>query len=320
MAEAAIYQSSQYPDLIPDFWQLYQNHLDSNNSISASTHIEVIELFNQVVENCFNHCKNIEQYKSLWKTRERIASYRGEIIRKEALNALTLLENAEKTEAGQLVKVLKKETGDNNLDLMAAYNFLADYSEELPNQEQERFNTIVQNVNNRIISETDARIEELKKRFNALKEKSQKERIEPVILNSNGNQIEYGVGESHQLLLDIQLFIASELSVELMQVLSVAAPDKAGQYQTEAADLMDKTRTLNQVIYNLWANRVINNANNVNQFDSMSKIAAEYLYPVVTSVYNEKMGKIMMEIKDANQISSNVYKMILRDKAPLSAF
>lgn len=320
MVEAAIHQCTQYPDLPADFWQTFENHLDSNNSIFTIARIGTIDLFSQQVENCLNLSKNIKQYKRLWKTKERIASYRDKIIKEEALKALSLLENAEKNEAGRLVKIVKKEIGDDNIDLLAAYNFLAEYSEDLTDQDRERLNTFIQNVNNRIVSEIDIRIEDIKKRFNALKEKCQKEKIEPVILNSNANQIEYGTGESYQLLLDIESFIASELSVELMQTLATSAPEKAVQYQTLPSELLNKTRTLNQVIYNLWANRVINNANNVSQFDSMAKISIEFLYPAVSSMYNEKMGKILMEIKDPNQISSNVYKMILRDKAPLSAF
>ncbi|MDO4856618.1 MAG: hypothetical protein Q4A17_01575 [Thermoguttaceae bacterium] len=320
MVEVAIQQCSQYPDLIADFWQLFEKYLDSNNSISVIARIGSIDLFNQQVDSCLNLCKNIDQYKRLWKTSERIASYREEIIKKEAQNALSLLENAEKNDVGQIVRVLKKQIGDDNMNLMSAYNFLTEYSEELANQDQERFNAIVQSANNQIVSGIDSKIENLKNRFNAIKEKCQKEMIEPVILNSNSNQIEYGVGESHQLLLDIQSFIASELNVELTQALSSAAPDKVVQYQTVSSELMEKTRILNQIIYNLWANRVISNANNVSQFDSMSKISIEYLYPVVSSMYNRKMESILTEIKDPNQISSNVYKMILRDKAPLSAF
>lgn len=320
MVEVAIQQCSQYPDLIVDFWQLFEKHLNSNISLTVRVRIGLIDLFNQQVESCLNFCKNIEQYKKLWKISERITSYRGEIVKREALNALSLLENAEKSDAGLIVKVLKKEIDKDNMDLMVAYNFLTEFSEELADKDQERLNTIVQNASDHIVSEIDVKVENLKNRLSALKEKCQKENIDPVILNSNLNQIEYGVGESHQLLLDIQSFIGSELNAELLQSLSNVTPDKVVQYQTVSADLMEKTRILNQVIYNLWANRVIYNANNVSQFDSMAKISVEYLYPAVSSIYNDKMGKILTEINNPSQISSNVYKMILRDKAPLSAF
>ena len=93
MVEAAIQQSSQYPELIPDFWRLFEEHLDSI-TVTPIARIEILDIFKQQVELCANHCKNIDQYKKIWDTSEKIDSCRTKLINTEVEKALTLIENA----------------------------------------------------------------------------------------------------------------------------------------------------------------------------------------------------------------------------------
>lgn len=333
MVEAAIQQSSQYPELIPDFWRVFEKHL---NGITATpiARIELIDLFNQQVELCANHCKNIEQYNKLWNTSEEISSYRKKLIDSEVEKSLILLEEAQKADAKLIIRVLKNESDDNKTeidnanfnkatysDLQFSYIFLTEYSSESREDFQKRFNDLVETAGNQIIFDIKAKYEGLKSRFNALKDSCQKEKIDPVIIEKSGkDKIEYGIGVSHQLLLDIQGFIAADLNANTLQSLTNISSGDIVELQTNTASLLEKTRVLNQMIYNLWANRVVYNADKVSQFDRMSMVSVEFLYPAVASVYNDKMSKIMMEIKNPNQLSSNIYEMILKDKAPLSAF
>ena len=333
MVEAAIQQSSQYPELIPDFWRLFEKHLYGITTTTIAR-IELLDLFNQQVELCANHCKNIEQYNKIWNTSEDISSYRKKLIDSEVEKSLILLEEAQKSDVKLIIRVLKNGNDDNKTeidnsnsnkatysDLQFSYIFLTEYSSESNEEFQKRFKDVVENAGNQIISEIKVKFEGFKSRFNALKDSCQKEKIDPVIIEKSGkDKIEYGVGDSHQLLLDIQGFIATDLNANTLQSLTSISSGDIVELQTNTARLLEKSRVLNQIIYNLWANRVIYNADNNSQFDKMSMISVEFLYPAVASVYNDKMGKIMMEIKNPNQLSSNVYEMILKDKAPLSAF
>lgn len=319
MVEAAIQQSSQYPELIADFWRLFEKHLNSI-SVSPITRIELLDLFNQQVELCANNCKNIDQYKNLWKTIESISAYRTQLINSEVEKGLKLLEEAKIADEKAIIKVLKRDN-EAHVDLLVTFTFLTDYSSESSEEYQKRFNDLVKTAGDQIVSEIKTTYEGYQNRFVSIKEKCQKEKIDPVITGkSDKDTIEYGIGDSHQLLLDLQEFIAVDLNANTLQSLSSISSKDIIELQTNAASLLEKTRKINQVIYNLWANRVIHNADKVSQFGEMSKISVEYLYPAVASVYNDKMGKIMMEIKNPNQLSSNVYEMILKDKAPLSAF
>ena len=323
MVEAAIQQSSQYPELIADFWHLFENHLDSI-TVTPVARIEILDLFKQQVEQCANHCKNIEQYKKIWNTSENIDKYRTQIINSEVEKELKLFE--EIADKNAITKVLKRDN-DAIVDLVIAYNFLTDYSSESSEEHQKRFNNLIKTAVEQIISEIKTKYKEYENTFISIKDNSQKELIKPVILSNSDkgekftqSKIEYGIGVSHQLLLDLQEFITKDLNANVLQSLSSISLNDIIEIQANATNLLEKTRILNQNRYNIWANRVISDAGRVTQFDGMSMISAEFLYPVVAAFYNNKMDETLKKLKDPAIISHNVSQMILKNKAPLSAF
>ena len=319
MVEAAIQQSSQYPVLISGFWDKFKQHLDSSSSITPIARIELIDLFDQQAELCSNHCKNIEQYNNFWNTRENITAYKESVIKKEIEKSLKLLEDAKKEDSRKIVRVLKKESNDkDSLDLLIAYNFLTDYSSEMSDEQQKQLDNIVLDSGMAIFSEVEDKYNVIKGRFDTIKKKSQEDAIEPNIINENGNEIEYGIGDSYQLLLDLQTFVTTEMNLELLQTIPGMKTDMIIQLQKDVSDLLEKTRVLNQIRYNLWANFIIFNSNGgVNQ---ISKISTEFLYPAVSANYHDKVEQIRKRNPSAFKITDDLYVMILKDKAPLSAF
>ena len=315
MVEVAIQQSSQHPEFIEKFWEIFEKHLNGI-TVTPLARIEILGLFKQQVELCASHCKNIEQYKKIWETSEKIDSYRTKLINSEIENGLNLLENNNT----EIVKILKQENNANT-DLLLAYNFITNYSSESREELQNRFNDLIKSAGEQIVSKIKEQVEEFKNRFNTIKESCPKERINPVITdNSIKGKIEYGIGVSHQLLLDIQDFIGKDLNANILQSLTSISPSEIIELQTNTANLLEKTRVLNQIRYNLWAKNIINDAGSVLQFDGMSMISVDFLYPVVALYYNDKMSETIKKFKDPNIISYNVTQMILKDKAPLSAF
>lgn len=321
MVEAAIQQSSQYPNLIPKFWETFEKHLKgiSSSQITSLARIELIDLFDEQVELCANHCKNIEQYNNYWKTRKNISTYKRDVIRNEIKESLKLLEEAKKSDSNNIVRVLKKESNNKeSLNLIIAYNFLSDYSSEMTDEQQQMFNEIVQNAGSVILGEVNGKYNDLKNRFIEIKKKCQEDAIEPNIINEDGNEIEYGIGESYQLLLDIQTFVTTELNMELLQTIPNIKSEDIIQLQNNVSDLLEKTRILNQKVYNLWANNVIFNSDDgVNE---ISKISEEFLYPAVSAYYNARINELREKHPNSSKITLDLYELILKNKAPLSAF
>ena len=295
MVEASTLQSTSDPMQFADIWEVYIQS-DVFKSANNTPKIAMLDVFLECAQKTCQNCKSRSEFNKTWDIQLEIQKIRKSTINEECSIARKALENLE------LDALIEQR------DFLA---ILLEYADESDKENAEFLQNLSNNIANRIVK-YQTRYQELVIGCNDIDWNIFTEQF-------SKTPVKFEMGDTTLLIMEIRDYILSLQSPEISILMERFPPDKNPLKQGEK--LLEKAQKLNRVRYNLWANWVIYNCgDNVAAEDGLSRISPEYLFTPVDVVFQEKQQGLFQKNRDPNGLADLLRRLILEEKAPLSAF